>query len=119
MTWLATPRERVTVKTVDSEIVNRLKTELNVPDAIAAILAGRKLETFEACKAFFRPDMTHFHDPFLFRQMDISVKRIMRGIEQKEKIAVYGDYDVDGITATAILIRVATLGHCFYFVRTD
>lgn len=118
MTWLATPRERVTVKTVDSEIVNRLKTELNVPDAIAAILAGRKLETFEACKAFFRPDMTHFHDPFLFRQMDVSVKRILRGIEQKEKIAVYGDYDVDGITATAILIRVLrTLGaDCFYFL---
>ena len=50
--------------------------------------------------------------------MDVSVKRILRGIEQKEKIAVYGDYDVDGITATAILIRVLrTLGaDCFYFL---
>ncbi|NLG19460.1 MAG: single-stranded-DNA-specific exonuclease RecJ [Fibrobacter sp.] len=118
MSWPGTARERVSVKNVDSAIVQRLKTELNVPDAIAAILAGRKLETFESCRAFFRPDISQFHDPFLFRQMEISVERILLAIDRKEKIAVYGDYDVDGITSTVLLIRVLrSLGaDCFYFL---
>ena len=109
-------RERLTLKSVDTAVVEHLKEVLNVPVGIARILAGRNLLTFESCKAFFRPESTHFHDPFLFPGMETAVERIVAAIGKGEKIAVYGDYDVDGVSATALMIRVLRLlgADCLY-----
>jgi single-stranded-DNA-specific exonuclease len=98
-------QKRISVRQVDAAVVERLSKELGVLPAIARILALRGLETGTACTAFFNPQLSHFHDPFLFPDMEKAVYRIMTAIERKEPTAVYGDYDVDGITATAILFK--------------
>ena len=118
MSTIVSPREKILVRETDPLIVNRLQQELKVPYGIAAILAGRNLCTFEQCKAFFRPDLSQFHDPFLFEQMHLAVSRIEDAIRRCEKIVIYGDYDVDGVTSTALLIKVLRkLGaDCEYFL---
>ncbi|NLE02038.1 MAG: single-stranded-DNA-specific exonuclease RecJ [Fibrobacter sp.] len=109
MSCFSSPRERISIREVDRSVVERLKNELNVPAGIATILTARKLSTFEECKAFFRPESSQFHDPFLFRDMECAVKRIQSALRQKEKIAIYGDYDVDGVTSTALMVRFLRL----------
>lgn len=118
MSSIVSLREKILVRETDPLIVNRLQQELKIPYGIAAILAGRNLCTFEQCKAFFRPDLSHFHDPFLFEQMHLAVSRIEEGLRRHEKIVIYGDYDVDGITSTALLVKVLRkLGaDCDYFL---
>lgn len=109
MKSIISPRERVLVREADPAIVARLKAELNIPEGIAKILAGRNLTTFEECKAFFRPDLSQFHDPFSFEHMERAVPRIVEGIKRKEKIVVYGDYDVDGVSSTVLMVKVLRL----------
>ena len=70
---------------------------------VAAILLNRGIDTEEKVAAFLNKDATLFHDPFLLKDMDRAVSRIKRALLCKEKITVYGDYDVDGITATSIV----------------
>lgn len=110
------PRELILVRETDPDIISKLKRELNIPSGVAAILAGRNLTTFDQCKAFFRPDLSHFHDPFLFEHMKAAVCRIEDALNRKEKVIVYGDYDVDGISSTVLLVKVLrTLGaDCSY-----
>ncbi len=86
----------------DSEIVDVLSRELNVPRVIADLLVQRNIRTFDEARAFFRPQLSDLHDPFLMRDMDKAVTRIDKAIQQGEKILVYGDYDVDGTTAVAM-----------------
>ena len=62
-------RERVVIKETDRKTVEQLAAALNVSNGTAAILVGRNYTTFDSCKAFFRPQLSHFHDPFLFPQM--------------------------------------------------
>jgi single-stranded-DNA-specific exonuclease len=111
-------RERIALRNVDTEIVKRLTAELNIPEAIAMVLAGRNLDSFDSCKSFFRPDLSHLYDPFLFSQMEQAVHRIETALKERQKIVVYGDYDVDGVTSTAFLIRVLrSLGaNCDYYL---
>ncbi len=111
-------REKILVRETDPVVVSRLQQELKVPSGIAAILAGRNLCTYEQCKAFFRPDLSQFHNPFLFEQMQQAIVRIVEALNKHEKIVVYGDYDVDGITSTALLVKVLReLGaDCDYFL---
>ncbi|WP_034042519.1 single-stranded-DNA-specific exonuclease RecJ [Wocania ichthyoenteri] len=80
-----------------------LKDVLQVDSAIAALLLQRGIETFEAAKTFFRPSLSDLHDPFLMKDMDLAVARIEKAIANKENILVYGDYDVDGTTAVALM----------------
>jgi single-stranded-DNA-specific exonuclease len=98
-------RETISLRTVDEEAVGDLAAALNVSAELATILVARGLTTFEQCKRFFRPDLSHFHDPFLFADMHRAVDRIRAAIDRNELITVYGDYDVDGISATAVVIR--------------
>lgn len=77
----------------------------NVPTLVAAVLCARGLETREQATAFLSWHPKLLCDPMAMRDMDKAVARIRRGIEQKEKIAVYGDYDVDGITSTCLLTQ--------------
>ena len=80
-----------------------LKEALQVDTAIANLLLQRGIETFEEAKTFFRPSLNDLHDPFLMKDMDLAVARIEKAIENKENILVYGDYDVDGTTAVALM----------------
>ncbi len=85
------------------EKVDQLSKELQVDPSIASLLAQRGIETYEASKNFFRPDINDLHDPFLMKDMDKAVERIEAAISNKENILVYGDYDVDGTTSVALL----------------
>ena len=92
-------------KTTNAETTTLLELEqaLGVPTAVATILAQRGITTFEAAKTFFRPDLKALHDPFLMLGMSKAVDRILKAVSTGEKILVYGDYDVDGTTAVALL----------------
>ncbi len=83
--------------------VKHLQESLQVSEPIAALLVQRGIDTFEAAKDFFRPSLSHLHDPYLMKDMDKAVARIEKAIANGENILVYGDYDVDGTTAVALM----------------
>ncbi len=87
----------------DAAVVNKLMQELNVSKPIATMLVQRGISTFEEAKRFFRPELEHLHDPFLMADMDKAVERLNQAIKSKEKILIYGDYDVDGTTSVALV----------------
>lgn len=87
----------------DSDSVNQLNESLRIHPAVCRILAQRGITSFDEAKRFFRPDINELHSPWLMRNMDKAVERIMTGINSKEKILVFGDYDVDGTTAVACM----------------
>jgi single-stranded-DNA-specific exonuclease len=87
----------------DPEKVDRLATELGVDRVLAELLVQRGVETFEQARRFFRPSLDDLHDPFLMKDMDLAVERLHEAITKGEKILVYGDYDVDGTTAVALV----------------
>jgi len=87
----------------EPEAVRRLVEEINVPQTIATILVNRGIDTFEKAKAYFRPTLGLLHDPFLMDGMDRAVSRVLRARELREKILVFGDYDVDGTNGSAML----------------
>ena len=82
-----------------------LVAELKISPAIARLLAIRGIDDPETAQRFLHPSLDHLHDPFVLADMAPAVERILAAIERKEKIAVHGDYDVDGITSTVILRR--------------
>ncbi|MBN2683487.1 MAG: single-stranded-DNA-specific exonuclease RecJ [Bacteroidales bacterium] len=88
----------------DIEKVNHLVEVLSVDIVTANLLAHRGISTYEEAKSFFRPDLNNLHDPFLMKDMDLAIARIKQAISRNEKIMIYGDYDVDGTTAVALLI---------------
>ena len=88
----------------DPEVVPHLRRELNdLPSPLARALALRGITTFEEAKRFFRADRSALHDPEDIRDMPTAAARLAAAIEQDETVLVYGDYDVDGTTATALL----------------
>lgn len=96
----------------DPEKVASLAAALGVAPALAELLIQREVNTFEEARAFFRPELANLHDPFLMKDMDKAVARVVRAIEQNERILVYGDYDVDGTTAVALVYTfLRELGH--------
>ena len=84
------------------EIDSLVKT-LSVDLLISKILVQRGLNTFDKAKKFFRPKLEDLYDPFLMKDMDIAVDRIQNAISKKERILIYGDYDVDGVTSVALV----------------
>ena len=85
--------------------VNHLAEVLNVDKKIANLLVQRGIETYEQARIFFRPELKDLHDPFLMKNMDVAVERLAIAIRDKERILVYGDYDVDGTTAVALVYK--------------
>ena len=83
--------------------VQQLAVALGVDLPIAHLLVQRGIENFDQAKAFFRPQLQDLYDPFLMKDMDKAVARIQRALSNKERILVYGDYDVDGTTSVALL----------------
>jgi single-stranded-DNA-specific exonuclease len=90
---------------VDNNKVCALKTSLSISTPLCRILVQRGIDTFEKAKDYFRPQLSHLHDPFLMKDMHKAVERILVAIENNQKILVFGDYDVDGTTSVAIMYR--------------
>lgn len=90
-------------KDVDNQVVHNLANVLGIDAVLATLLVQRGINDFDKAKAFFRPSLDHLHDPYLIKDMDKAVDRIQKAIENHEKILVYGDYDVDGTTAVAVV----------------
>jgi len=96
MQWLP-----ISVPSTDT--VAAMQQNLGVSTTVAQLLVQRGYDSFEKAKAFFRPQLSMLHDPFLMKDMDRAVERILHAIATQEQIVVYGDYDVDGTTAVALL----------------
>lgn len=92
-------------------LVQQFATELNIDPPLANLLLQRGIRSFDEAKAFFRPSLNDLHDPFLMKDMDKAIGRIESAIQNQEKILIYGDYDVDGTSAVAL---VYTFLHKFY-----
>lgn len=80
-----------------------LQEKLGVPSIIAKLLAMRGITTFDDAKLFFRPNIEQLHNPFLMQDMHTAAERMALAIRKTEKVLIYGDYDVDGTTATSIM----------------
>ena len=86
----------------DLEKAKRISEKFNINLITAKIIANKKLSD-EEIKVFLEPTRDDFYDPFLLPDMEKAVERIINAIENKEKVVIFGDYDVDGITSTTVL----------------
>lgn len=84
-------------------MVEELASQLSIERSLASLLVQRGVSTYATAKAFFRPQLDDLHDPFLMKDMDSAVQRLEKAVDSGEKILVYGDYDVDGTTAVAVV----------------
>ena len=87
----------------EAKEVEMLCKELNISKHLAILLVQRNIHTFEESRRFFRPELTHLHDPFLMKDMEQAIERIESALKNREKILIYGDYDVDGTTSVAMV----------------
>ena len=87
----------------DDEKIKSLAGELDIDWPLAQLLIQRNIHTYQEAREFFRPDLKNLHDPFLMKNMDVAVQRIEEAIRNGEKVMIYGDYDVDGTTAVALV----------------
>lgn len=85
-----------------------LAEEVRVTPAIAQMLVARGIRTAEQAKKYFHPQLLDLHDPYLMKDMDRAVERLNEAMGQRERIMIYGDYDVDGCTAVALVYRCIT-----------
>ena len=92
----------------EQDIIIKLIEEVGVSRPVASILAQRGIHSFDAAKSFFRPEISDLHDPFLMKNMLEAVNRIEQAIADNENILIYGDYDVDGTTAVALVFSYLT-----------
>jgi len=88
------------------EEIESLSRQSNIPYAVARILINRGIDTPEQVDRFFNPNTSHLYDPFLMLDMDKAVDRIVKALGHRERIAIYGDYDVDGITSASMLYLI-------------
>ncbi len=96
----------------DEKVVAELAAALPISPVLANLLVQRGIDTVEKANRFFHPRLEELHDPFLMKDMERAVERIERAVKNREKIMVYGDYDVDGTTAVALVYTfLRRLGH--------
>ena len=96
----------------DPRKVAQMSAALGIAPVLANLLVQRGIETLDEAQRFFNPRLEDLHDPFLMKDMDRAVERIAQAVEHHEKIMVYGDYDVDGTTAVALVYSfLRRLGH--------
>lgn len=111
--------KRWTLKQADESWIKELHSSLRISPILCRLLAVRGIKDYDSAKAFFRPELSQLHDPFLMKGMKQAVTRITDAIEWHEKIMVYGDYDVDGTTAVACMysfLRSQYKGDITYYV---
>lgn len=97
--------KRWNILTADPVTSSSLQQSLKINLLLCKILVQRGINTFEKAKDFFRPQLSQLHSPWLMKDMDKAVERILEGIRSQEKILVFGDYDVDGTTAVSCLYQ--------------
>src|SRR4051794_12985535 len=102
----------------DDAAADTLAAALKISPVVAKLLCQRGLSDPELADRFLNPSLDHLHDPMLLADMGVAVERILRALERKEKIAIHGDYDVDGVTSTVILRRALELlgGNVIHFI---
>ena len=88
---------------INEEIISEIENKYKINKLLATILANRGITTEASIRLFLNPTRDDFHDPFLITDMEKAVERIITAINKKEKITIYGDYDVDGITSITVL----------------
>jgi single-stranded-DNA-specific exonuclease len=91
----------------ESEAVSALHEALKINPILCQILVQRGFNSFEKARHFFRPQLSHLLDPWLMKDMDKAVNRILTAKNKREKILVYGDYDVDGTTSVASMFQLS------------
>ncbi|MDO4819807.1 MAG: single-stranded-DNA-specific exonuclease RecJ, partial [Prevotella sp.] len=89
----------------EQKAAEELATQIGKSPIVARLLIERGVTTAEDARRFFRPQLTNLHDPFLMKDMDLAIDRLNAALGRKEHILVYGDYDVDGCTAVALVYR--------------
>ncbi len=97
--------KRWKILSADQAAVNALQRSLRINPTICKILVQRGISSFESAKHFFRPELSDLHDPWLMKDMQKAVDRILHAISNGEKILVFGDYDVDGTTAVSCMYQ--------------
>jgi single-stranded-DNA-specific exonuclease len=97
--------KRWNILTADAGKINSLQQSLNIHPVLCKILIQRGIETYDDAKQFFRPQLTELHSPWLMKDMDRAVERVIKAITDYEKILVFGDYDVDGTTSVACMYQ--------------
>ena len=110
--------KRWTVLQANPTIVMGLQKSLGINYTICNILVQRGIDTFAKAKAYFRPQINEMHSPWLMKDMDKAVHRIITAFERGEKIMVYGDYDVDGTASVAIMYQFlkSQYAHVEYYI---
>ena len=98
-------QKRWNILTADKLKTDALQQSLKINAVVCKILVQRGIETFDEAKDFFRPSLTALHSPWLMKDMDKAVQRIIKAFNTNEKILVFGDYDVDGTTAVASMYQ--------------
>ena len=103
--------KRWNIVSASPEGVDALCRELKIHPVLCKILVQRGITSFEEAKRFFRPQLTDLHDPYLMKDMELAVDRVLQAFSRNEKILVFGDYDVDGTTAVACMYRFLKKHH--------
>jgi len=93
------------LRPVDHTVTNQVAAALSVSPIVAGLLVSRGYADRSAAETFLKPSLEHLHDPFLMKGIPEAVQRLLYAIDQKQPILIYGDYDVDGTTGTAVLLR--------------
>ena len=99
------PKSRWIVKQSDQSKIESLVKDLNINHLTASLLVNRGLDTVEDARYFLFGQKSHFHDPFLLKDMDKAVARINEAVETQEPILVFGDYDADGVSSTTVMMK--------------
>ena len=98
---------------MDKEIIDKLTIDLGISRPLATIISNRGYKTSSEARDFIRKSQEILHDPFLMKDMDVAVDRIIMAVKENEKITIFGDYDVDGITSVSILLTyLKSIGAC-------
>jgi single-stranded-DNA-specific exonuclease len=110
--------KRWSIPEPDPEGARRLADALGVSPIVGQVLLNRGMETPEQAASFCNPSVEMLHDPFLIKDMDLAVDRLKKAIDAREKVLVFGDYDVDGMSATAMFVKELDSLECpvYYYI---
>lgn len=111
-------QKRWNILSFDKEKTLSLQQRLRINKTLCQILVQRQIDTYDKAHNFFRPQLSHLHDPWLMKDMLKAVTRVLSAIKKEEKILVFGDYDVDGTTAVACMYQFlkSIYPHVAYYI---
>jgi len=105
MKTMVLPTTQWRLSDVDADIQDMLSRELGIHDIVSRILTSRRILTAEDARRYLHPSLNDLHNPLLMKDMQKAVQRVTRAINDREKVVIYGDYDADGVTSVAVLLR--------------